>query len=172
MTYWWSSCALLCSVRTNSGRWPQFLWRSQTKEGGRGGSKECSVTFWFSNATCHLARIIKLSCMQHVNSQWNRSHCVVISLELVPSTFMLQFHAELWRQFDFSQFVQFSEIESLVWTCLCSVMKYASVAFVENSTENLVSCYIKLNSVALVRERTMPTERPPLVGEVSANFCG
>jgi hypothetical protein len=26
------------------------------------------------------------------------------------------------------------------------------------------------NSVALVRERTIPTERPPLVGEVSANF--
>ena len=30
----------------------------------------------------------------------------------------------------------------------------------------------KLNSVALVRERTIPTKRPPLVGEVSANFCG
>ena len=30
----------------------------------------------------------------------------------------------------------------------------------------------KLNSVALVRDRTMPTERPPPVGEVSANFCG
>jgi hypothetical protein len=30
----------------------------------------------------------------------------------------------------------------------------------------------KLNSVALVRERTIPTERPPLVGEVAANFCG
>jgi hypothetical protein len=30
-----------------------------------------------------------------------------------------------------------------------------------------------LNSVALVRERTIPTdERPPLDGEVSANFCG
>ena len=27
-----------------------------------------------------------------------------------------------------------------------------------------------LNSVALVRERTIPTERPPPVGEVSANF--
>jgi len=26
--------------------------------------------------------------------------------------------------------------------------------------------------VALVRERTIPTERPPPVGEVSANFCG
>jgi hypothetical protein len=28
------------------------------------------------------------------------------------------------------------------------------------------------NSVALVRKRTIPTERPPLVGEVGANFCG
>ena len=28
------------------------------------------------------------------------------------------------------------------------------------------------NSVALVRERTIQTERPPPVGEVSANFCG
>jgi hypothetical protein len=31
--------------------------------------------------------------------------------------------------------------------------------------------YKEANSVALVRERTIPTERP-LVGEVSANFCG
>jgi hypothetical protein len=30
----------------------------------------------------------------------------------------------------------------------------------------------KLNFVALVRERTMPTELPPLVGEVCINFCG
>jgi hypothetical protein len=29
-----------------------------------------------------------------------------------------------------------------------------------------------LNSMALVRERTIPTGRPPPVGEVSANFCG
>jgi hypothetical protein len=28
----------------------------------------------------------------------------------------------------------------------------------------------KLNSVVLVSERTILTERPPLVGEVSANF--
>jgi hypothetical protein len=40
-----------------------------------------------------------------------------------------------------------------------------------------VSCYLTLlnnnnnNSVALVRERTIPTERPPLLGEASANFC-
>jgi hypothetical protein len=30
----------------------------------------------------------------------------------------------------------------------------------------------KKNSVALVRKRTIPTERTPHVGEVSANFCG
>jgi hypothetical protein len=30
----------------------------------------------------------------------------------------------------------------------------------------------KTNSVALVRKRTIPTERPPFVGEVSANFGG
>jgi len=30
----------------------------------------------------------------------------------------------------------------------------------------------KKNSVALVHARTIPTERPPPVGEVSANFCG
>jgi hypothetical protein len=29
-----------------------------------------------------------------------------------------------------------------------------------------------LNSMALVRERTIPTEWPPPVGEVSVNFCG
>jgi hypothetical protein len=28
------------------------------------------------------------------------------------------------------------------------------------------------NSVALIREQTIPTELPPLVGEVSASFCG
>jgi hypothetical protein len=32
--------------------------------------------------------------------------------------------------------------------------------------------YLLTYSVTLVRKRTMPTERPPLVGEVSANFCG
>jgi hypothetical protein len=30
----------------------------------------------------------------------------------------------------------------------------------------------KLNSMVWVRERTIPTERPPLVGEISASRCG
>jgi hypothetical protein len=31
---------------------------------------------------------------------------------------------------------------------------------------------LKLNTVAWVRERTIPTELPQLVKEVSDNFCG
>jgi len=38
---------------------------------------------------------------------------------------------------------------------------------------NTVNIHIYIyNSVALVLTRTIPTERPPPVGEVSANFCG
>jgi hypothetical protein len=36
----------------------------------------------------------------------------------------------------------------------------------------LVKIPYKENSGALVRQRTIPTERPPLIGEVSANFSG
>jgi hypothetical protein len=36
----------------------------------------------------------------------------------------------------------------------------------------LLAVALKLNSMALVRKRTIPTERPPPVGEVSANICG
>jgi hypothetical protein len=38
--------------------------------------------------------------------------------------------------------------------------------------QNTISWKTKLNSMVWVRERTIPTERPPLVGEVIANFCG
>jgi hypothetical protein len=61
-----------------------------------------------------------------------------------------------------------------------------------NRTRNLLACSVvpqpttlprapesanktkkkKLNSVDLVRKRTIPTERQPLVGEVRANLCG
>ena len=48
------------------------------------------------------------------------------------------------------------------------------IHFLANNERKHLSlhCAFKLNSVALVRERTIPTERPPPVGEVSANFCG
>jgi hypothetical protein len=42
----------------------------------------------------------------------------------------------------------------------------------EIQLQGKVSYSFETISVALVRERTIPTERPPLVGEVSAYFCG
>jgi hypothetical protein len=41
----------------------------------------------------------------------------------------------------------------------------------ETSVRSIRSMH-KKNSVVWVRERTIPTERPPLVGEVTVNFCG
>jgi hypothetical protein len=40
-----------------------------------------------------------------------------------------------------------------------------------SSAEN-IKRITELNSVARVRELTIPTEPPPLVGEITANFCG
>jgi hypothetical protein len=37
---------------------------------------------------------------------------------------------------------------------------------------NDLSLELKLNSVALASEQTIATERPPLVGDVSASYCG
>jgi hypothetical protein len=44
----------------------------------------------------------------------------------------------------------------------------------KNQLNNIVIsvCVLVTYSVALVRRRTIPTERPQLVGEVSANVCG
>jgi hypothetical protein len=63
-----------------------------------------------------------------------------------------------------------------VVTCLRTHEQACAVA---NKITNKILCHTELrkgyatkltNSVALVHERTIPTERPPLVGEVSANF--
>jgi hypothetical protein len=44
-----------------------------------------------------------------------------------------------------------------------------NVAF---SKSVIIIVIINNNSRAFLRERTIPTERPPLVGEISADFCG
>ena len=57
------------------------------------------------------------------------------------------------------------------------IVKDMACLFETNVSEGrqLTACVREMkekNSVALVRERTIPTEQPPPVGEVSANFCG
>jgi hypothetical protein len=49
---------------------------------------------------------------------------------------------------------------------------YLFVLWIKYASKGKLKLKLKLNSVALVRERTIPTERSPPVGEVSANFCG
>jgi hypothetical protein len=51
--------------------------------------------------------------------------------------------------------------------CDALISKYNITCWKLQKTKNT-----KLNSVAVVRKRTIPTERPPLVDEVSANLCG
>jgi hypothetical protein len=50
-----------------------------------------------------------------------------------------------------------------------STYTYVSLTFLDNQPLNQSN---KTNTVAWVRERTIPTDRPPLAGEFSANFCG
>jgi hypothetical protein len=51
--------------------------------------------------------------------------------------------------------------------CACAETVYFKLAY----CKYIRDLYSKTKSVALVRERTIPTERPPLVVEISANFC-
>jgi hypothetical protein len=54
-------------------------------------------------------------------------------------------------------------------------LRAENIGFFLISSENINhnSCvYIEKNSMIRVRERTIPTERPPLVGEAIANFYG
>jgi hypothetical protein len=49
------------------------------------------------------------------------------------------------------------------------------IRYMSRCSECILSGYLKgtktkQNSMALARERTIPTERPPLVSQVSANF--
>jgi hypothetical protein len=59
---------------------------------------------------------------------------------------------------------------------ICSEVEYLE-KIQYNRLKNQQKCALnsktklKLKSVALVREQTIPTKRPPLVGEVSAKFA-
>jgi hypothetical protein len=59
---------------------------------------------------------------------------------------------------------------------LCSTMHGSEIDPEEGMSvapRGILNFNHKKNSVAfIVRKRTIQTERPPLVGEVSANFCG
>jgi hypothetical protein len=51
----------------------------------------------------------------------------------------------------------------------CDISIVSCTAYEFHTTPDLIKT--KLNSVDLVRKQNIPSERPPLGGEVSANFC-
>jgi hypothetical protein len=64
----------------------------------------------------------------------------------------------------------FSTILAFLISDIKKKIKY-TLKFACSTLSQLTNPYNN-NSMALVRERTIPTERPPLVGEVNANFWG
>jgi hypothetical protein len=54
----------------------------------------------------------------------------------------------------------------------CSILHYKNRYKCQWQYKDEGITKLKLNPVALFRERTIPTELQPLVDEVSANFCG
>jgi hypothetical protein len=63
----------------------------------------------------------------------------------------------------------------MLYTSVRTVYKIKAYVLNQTKTHTCIKYYYannkNNNSVALVRERTTPTERPPLVGEFSANVC-
>ena len=92
--------------------------------------------------------------------------CVVLYCKFAESkcSRVFQFHC------DANDFPDFLVIIGIF--LICREIKKVCVAVRMLCDVECVKVFTKLNSVALVRERTIPTERPPPVGEVSANFCG
>jgi hypothetical protein len=73
---------------------------------------------------------------------------------------------------DFGTLLVYATARTLHVTWLSDYLTLCAENTSEQSEVGVFANNLKLNSVALVRKRTIPTERPPLVGEVSANFCG
>jgi hypothetical protein len=56
---------------------------------------------------------------------------------------------------------------------LCVIFMVISIIIEEKVMHSILKLKKKkLNSIVWVRERTIPTKRPPLVSEVIDNFCG
>jgi uncharacterized caspase-like protein len=64
-----------------------------------------------------------------------------------------------------------SLVASIFYTGFGMKFESQNIFFLFTASRSLVPVF-KKNTTVCVRERTIPTERPPFVGEVSANFYG
>jgi hypothetical protein len=82
--------------------------------------------------------------------------------------FELPPHFPAFGHFDTGEFTNWLELDVMPPPCMVLIYVTCSGAVCALN----FGCYIKTNFVALVRGRTIPTERPPPVGEGSANSYG
>jgi hypothetical protein len=76
---------------------------------------------------------------------------------------------------DIKIFILYIQWFPTVYVGVCKSIGSSEVQLMKTVLELNLCFHIKKtkpNSMVRVRERTIPTERPPLVGEVIANLCG
>jgi hypothetical protein len=114
-------------------------------------------------------RHARLVCMSKQRLSWRCLQSSSILVYFYPSFY-------LWKVLFLSRIEPFFKAFSRIWKLFSRLEHAHQNTFFWITTTHLVGSafgtYTLKNSVALVRERTIPTERPPPVGEVSANFCG
>jgi hypothetical protein len=73
-----------------------------------------------------------------------------------------------------TSYINFRNTVQNKFTCTekCISRLYLYISIIHFKKKQDVDWVLQLNSMALVHKQTIPTKRPPLVGEVSANFCG
>jgi len=115
---------------------------------------------------------------------WNLLYISIFNLQFTSHTKVITFTDDLIILTKGESIVKAKNYTNLEMRKISDWAQKNKLMFNENKSKvMLMSCrkrkgkkelekYLKLNSVALVRTRTIPTERPPPVGEVSANFCG
>jgi hypothetical protein len=95
---------------------------------------------------------------------------IVSSLELVTVSILMLLNITRWANsmLLFEAWSEFTIFMLIVGGCWGSVRLYKCCALncIWSTQKNK-----QTNSMVWVRERTLPTERPPLVGEVIASFC-
>jgi hypothetical protein len=97
---------------------------------------------------------------------------------------LLKYYLSQKNAYSFGDLLLFPNVTDVACRYLMGFVRNVECCIFENSCyEETVAvtceqCMLDMtiirdkNSIARVRERTIPTERPPLVGGGSANFCG
>jgi hypothetical protein len=106
---------------------------------------------------------------------WNVTTCRLIDVyRRFGGTYCL--HRQVWRMSHSSflkrEAVHYFEKSANFYENTQRHIAQGTVCHTRSHRFEYLKFHTKLNSVALVLEQTIPTERPPLVGEVTANFCG